>query len=70
VRGRGEWAPGGKKGLIILSAGLCKSPKAQVNLDGQNGKVWDTSPVVKTSCKKGGKKKGKQHKHHPHKGEK
>jgi hypothetical protein len=54
---------GGKKGLIILSAGLCKSPKAQVNLDGQNGKVWDTSPVVKTSCKKGGGKgKGRQHK--------
>jgi hypothetical protein len=42
---------GAKHGLIILSAGLCKSPKAQVQLDGQNGKVFDTSPVVKTSCK-------------------
>jgi hypothetical protein len=46
---------GGKKGLIILSAGLCKSPKAQVQLDGQNEKVSDTSPVVKTSCPKKGK---------------
>jgi hypothetical protein len=50
---------GGKRGLIILSSGLCKSPKANVELDGQNGKVFDTNPVVKTSCKKGGgKKKG------------
>jgi hypothetical protein len=27
-------------------------------LDGQNGKTHDTNPVVKTSCKKGGKKHG------------
>ncbi len=48
---------GGKRGLIILSSGLCKSPKASVNLTGQNGKVSDTTPTVKTSCPK--KHKGK-----------
>ena len=52
---------GGKKGLIILSAGLCKSPKAQVQLDGQNGKFFDTSPTVRTSCPKKHKKKAKHH---------
>jgi hypothetical protein len=60
---------GGKRGLIILSSGLCKNSKAQVQMDGQNGKVWDTSPTVKTSCKKSkknsgkGKKKGGHHRH-------
>jgi uncharacterized repeat protein (TIGR01451 family) len=49
---------GGKRGLIVLSSGLCKSPRAQVKLDAQNGKVYDTNPVVKTSCKKGKKKGG------------
>ena len=52
---------GGKKGLIILSAGLCKGPKAQVQLDGQNGKFFDTSPTVRTSCPKKGAKN-----HHGH----
>ena len=52
---------GGHKGLIILSAGLCKSPKAQVQLDGQNGKAYDTEPVVRTSCPKKGAKN-----HHGH----
>ncbi len=57
---------GGKRGLIELSSGLCKSPKATIKLDGQNGKVYDTEPAVRTSCKKGGG--GKGHKHHHHRG--
>jgi hypothetical protein len=47
---------GGKRGLIILSAGLCKSPKASVDLTGQNGKAYDTRPTVRTSCPKKHKK--------------
>jgi hypothetical protein len=47
---------GGKKGLLINSANLCKlkpaATKATVKMEGQNGKVWDTSPVVKSACKK------------------
>lgn len=43
---------GGKRGLIELSSGLCKSPRAVIQMDGQNGKVWDTNPVVRTSCPK------------------
>ena len=63
VRGRGERAPGGKRGLIILSAGLCKKPRAVVKLDGQNGMIRDTNPVVRTSCpkKKHEKRKRKHH---------
>lgn len=43
---------GAKRGLIELSSGLCKSPRAMVQLEGQNGKLFDAEPVVKTSCKK------------------
>jgi hypothetical protein len=50
---------GGKRGLIVLSAGLCKSPKASVDLTGQNGKSYDTRPTVKTSCPKKSSKHGK-----------
>ncbi len=52
---------GGKKGLLINSANLCKlSPKANratVLLDGQNGKVSDSSPLLANSCKKAKKHK-------------
>jgi hypothetical protein len=52
---------GGRKGLLINSANLCKlAPKASratVEMDGQNGKVYDTSPVLANSCKKAKKKK-------------
>ncbi len=48
---------GGKRGLIELSSGLCKSPKASVNLTGQNGKTFDTRPAVRSSCKHRGSKK-------------
>jgi hypothetical protein len=56
---------GGKKGLIVNSRNLCAGAnKATVQMDGQNGKVWDSTPVVKAKC--GGKgrkgKKGKGHK--------
>jgi uncharacterized repeat protein (TIGR01451 family) len=43
---------GGKRGLIELSNGFCASPRATVLLTGQNGKTYDTNPVVKASCKK------------------
>jgi hypothetical protein len=48
---------GGKKGLLENSRNLCNRPnKADVQLDGQNGKVRDFKPVVTTDC---GKKKAK-----------
>ncbi len=54
---------GGKKGLIVNSTNLCKSTnRAKAKLTGQNGKVDDTKPAVKNSCKKGKHKKG--HKGH------
>jgi hypothetical protein len=41
---------GGKRGLIELSSGLCRHPRADVKLDGQNGKTHDTRPLVRSSC--------------------
>jgi uncharacterized repeat protein (TIGR01451 family) len=53
---------GGKKGLIVNSENLC-SPRAKTHavadFTAQNGKVYDTNPVVKSSCRGKGKKKGK-----------
>jgi hypothetical protein len=50
---------GGKKGLLVNSEDLC-GPKAKTHatvlLDGQNGKTYDTNPVVANSCKARGKK--------------
>ena len=44
---------GGKKGLLVNSTNLCKATnRASVLLDGQNGKAYDTEPVVANSCKK------------------
>jgi hypothetical protein len=49
---------GGKKGLIVNSQNLCASKhRAIVRFSGQNGKVYDTKPVIGTGC---GKKKGKK----------
>jgi hypothetical protein len=43
---------GGNKGLLVNSANLCKKKQhATIELTGQNGKAYDTQPVVKTSCK-------------------
>ena len=50
---------GGKKGLIQMSSGFCRDPRAQVNLTAQSGKVYDTSPEVQSSCKHA--KKNKRH---------
>jgi len=49
---------GGKKGLVVNSRNLCAHPyKAEVNLTGQNGKVFDTEPAVGTDCKGKGRKR-------------
>jgi len=55
---------GGKRGLIEMSNGFCKKPNATVNFTAQNGKVYNTTPEVASSC--GGKKakKGKAKKKH------
>jgi hypothetical protein len=48
---------GGKKGLLVNSRNLCKGKaRADVRMTGQNGKAWNTHPVMANSCKK--KKKG------------
>jgi hypothetical protein len=63
---------GGKKGLLINSANLCKlkpsQTKATVLMEGQNGKAWDTHPVVKSACAKAKKhkKKSQRKAHHKH----
>jgi len=53
---------GGKKGLLVNSRDLCKAAnKATVQFDGQNGKAWDSNPVVANGCKKKSKHgKGKR----------
>jgi len=52
---------GGKQGLLQNSANLCKKKRyVSLKLAGQNGKRYDSNPVVATSCKKqGGKKRGR-----------
>jgi hypothetical protein len=50
---------GGRRGLVVNSRNLCAHRyRAEVNLDGQNGKVFDTEPVVKSDC--GSKRKRKR----------
>jgi hypothetical protein len=47
---------GGKRGLVINSRNLCKHAyRAEVKLDGQNGKIFDARPVVRTDCKRRGR---------------
>jgi hypothetical protein len=56
---------GGKKGLFENSTNLCASAhKAESNFTGQNGKVWDTKPVMKVKCAG----KGHRHRHRYGKG--
>ena len=51
---------GGKKGLLVNSRNLCKSKnRAKVRMVGQNGRRFDSRPVVKADCK-GKKKRGKR----------
>ena len=54
---------GGKKGLLVNNQNLCKSVnRANVLLDGQNGKTADSNPVVANGCKSSSKgAKGKKH---------
>jgi hypothetical protein len=57
---------GGRKGLLVNSANLCrlslKQTRATVQMDGQNGKARDSFPALKSSCKKA--KKPRAHKKH------
>jgi uncharacterized repeat protein (TIGR01451 family) len=59
---------GGRRGLVEMSGGFCKARKADVQLDGQNGKLFDTSPVVGAKCPKAGKGKGHHGRKHGHGG--
>jgi hypothetical protein len=47
---------GGKRGLLVNNRNICKQKqRAKLSLTGQNGRRHITEPVIKTSCKKGGK---------------
>ena len=50
---------GGKEGLLVNSANICRAPRrATVSFDGQNGKAFDANPVIASRCKgKAGKRK-------------
>ena len=53
---------GGKKGLLVNSRNICNhTNRATARFTGQNGKLFESRPVLKDSCKKkkpkGGKKK-------------
>jgi len=51
---------GGKRGLVVNSRNLCAHPyKAEVAMGGQNGKVFDTTPLVRSDC--GGMRKHGRH---------
>jgi hypothetical protein len=51
---------GGKRGLVVNSRNLCAHAyKAEVDLSGQNGKVFDTEPVVGVGCPN-----SRRHRHH------
>jgi hypothetical protein len=58
---------GGKKGLLVNSENICKKPqRAIASFSAQNGKVSDSTPLVKNDCKakkgrKGGKGRGGRH---------
>ncbi len=55
---------GGKKGLFVNSTNLCKSPhRATALFDGQNGKTFDSRPVMEVSCKGKGRKGGRRKAH-------
>ena len=50
---------GGKKGLIILSSGLCANRNATLKLKAHNGKEYEASPKVQADCGHAGRKKNK-----------
>ncbi len=44
---------GGKEGVLVNSADLCARKRhATLKLTGQNGKITETNPLIKTNCKK------------------
>jgi hypothetical protein len=52
---------GAKKGLFQNSTNICKGThRASLKMEGQNGKAYDTQPVLKAQCKGGGGKKPKK----------
>jgi hypothetical protein len=54
---------GGKKGLVVNSANLCKTDnRAALKMRAQNGKELESSPLVTNSCKSKAKKKHAKHK--------
>ena len=54
---------GGKQGLIENSENLCKKPqRATANFTGQNGKVFNTKPLVRNGCKTKKSKRTKKRK--------
>ena len=51
---------GGKKGLLVNSTNLCAHTNRAISeFTGQNGKIYDTNPVLSAKCSK-----GKKHKKH------
>jgi hypothetical protein len=51
---------GGKKGLFVNSTNLCTKKRfAKANFIGQNGKAFNSKPVLKVKCKGKKRKKGK-----------
>ena len=62
---------GGKKGLLENSRNLCASTnRATVSFTGQNGKLSDSNPLVRNSCKGKKQHKGHKGKHHQKRGSK
>ena len=52
---------GGRKGLLVNSENICKAPQhAIAHFTAQNGKVSDTTPLIKNDCKAGKGRKGKR----------
>jgi hypothetical protein len=59
---------GQKKGLIVNSRDICQGAnRADVELEGQNGKVSDSKPQLKAKCGKSRKGHGHRHGKHGHK---
>ena len=53
--------PGGKRGLLVASRNLCKTPvKAIVRFKAQNGKKLNKRPALRTPCKKKNSGKAKR----------
>jgi hypothetical protein len=50
---------GGKRGLIEMSSGFCRHPKATVSFTAHNGASYNSRPLVGSSCGAKG-----EHKHH------